>query len=113
VRRDQGFVLAPLRIGKLYMVRGGHIMRLQGVWGSDNKLPPAEQCYIGRYNLALSHPSRPVDPPAVGYSASHDDLRLLTAQDLAWLPRRAEMAKAKHVEYRDAEIAIEELTGNL
>lgn len=111
MRRDQGFVLAPLRIGKLYLVRGGHILRLQGSWGTENKLPPLEQHYSGRYNLAMTVPSSPVSAPASGASVNHDDLRLLTAQDLAWLPQRAANARARGLEDAalDAEIAIKEL----
>lgn len=115
MRRDQGFVLAPLRVGALYRVRGGHIMRYQGLWGTDNVPGPGlvrGQFGLTQHCLALSHPSVPVHAPAVGYSAAHADVRMLTAQDLEWLPKMVESAKAKGVEYRAAEIAIEELLNN-
>lgn len=87
------------------MVRGGHIMRYHGLWGTNNEPGPKEG-----HCLSMRHPREPIDPPACGYSAAHEDVRELTAADTAWLPERIAQAKARGVDYTDAEIALKELS---
>lgn len=87
-----------LRVGGIYMVRGGHILRYQGPWGGKGPC------------LAFRPPTHGVSEPPVGYSAAEVDvLYEVTAKDLPWLLDRREALKARSLSTEDINRVIDEV----
>jgi hypothetical protein len=97
--------------GTLCQLRGGHLMRYQGPWGTEGE---DRMKVVRSRGLAFRAPSEGLQEPAAGYSAGHWELlRVLTAADLPWLRERAEQARSRNleVEVRETEYVIAELSG--
>lgn len=93
-----------MKVGAVYLLAGGHVLRYQGPWGKDNHAP------ITGNGLAFRLPSEPVESPAVGYSAGRGEVtRELTASDIPWLLEREAAEKARNLPWRETRLVIEEL----
>lgn len=96
-----------LEVGKVYWLKGGHVLRYHGLWGSENvaELPPH---HCGSFRA----PSHPVSAPAVGYSASPDQvLHEVTMADMEALCRMRDDSRARNLDSfaDEIEIVIKEL----
>jgi hypothetical protein len=94
-----------LEVGKIYWLRGGHVLRYHGQWGSENvaELPKG---YCGSFRA----PSHPVSAPAVGYSASPEQvLHEVTLDDMEALCRMRDDSKARNLDASEIEFVIKEL----
>lgn len=90
-----------MKIGSVYLLRGGHVLRYQGLYA--NKGP----C------LAFRGVRAGVSEPPTGYSASRDEvLREVTEADLPWLKQREAGAAARNLpeDVLDMQHVIKELT---
>lgn len=89
-----------LTVGKVYLLRGGNLLRYQGPWGGKGPC------------LAFRCPQEGVSDPPVGYSASEGEvLREVTQADRGWLETRRDQARARnlHEAADDAEFVLREL----
>jgi len=104
--------LEELKVGKVYLLRGGYLMRYQGPYASSKqklgvysiKRDPSDPCLAFRTPRAEHDPSCPT-----GYSASLSDvLREMT--DRTWLESRRDQARARNLEEEtlDAEQVLSE-----
>jgi hypothetical protein len=85
-----------LRVGAFYLLRGGHMLRYQGLY--SNKGPCLA---FGAVDI-----EGPFDPPC-GYSASEGDvLQEITPADLEWLRFRREERKARNIGTEDVDYLI-------
>ena len=89
-----------LIVGKVYLLRGGYILRYQGPWGGKGPC------------LAFRCPQEGVSDPPVGYSASVEEvIREVTQADRDWLLTRRDQARARnlHESVADTEFVLQEL----
>jgi hypothetical protein len=79
--------------GKIYLLRGGHVLRCHGLWGGQ-----------GPY-FAFQPPSHGVTEDAAGYSAAAADvIRKISAKDLPWLFTRVTELEARNLKTEATEI---------
>lgn len=98
--------LEDLEVGKLYLLRGGHLMRYQGLYAKNGKPKGPGLAFRG-----VRHHHDPAVP--TGYSATKSEiLRKVTIDDLSWLEVRRDEARARDLEDHalDAQFALDELT---
>ncbi len=91
--------VGTMRVGAVYMVRGGNILRYRGLYTNTGPC------------LAFGPVTEegPFDPP-VGYSASKEDvLYEITAKDLPWLKDRQNQSVARGLDVADVKHLIAEL----
>ena len=92
--------MVELKVGALYMLKGGHVMRYRGPWGGTGS--------CGAYQM----PTEELSDPPVGYSASAEEvLRELTAADVPGLVERVAALRARglDIEADEAVAAVLEL----
>lgn len=97
--------VCDMRVGALYLLANGYLMRYQGPWGLSNyaTVPDA-------HGLAFSAPTVTVSPPAVGYAASAERvIRMLRHTDLPWLLRRESAEKARNLAWEETRFVIDEI----
>lgn len=101
-----------MKRGKVYLLKGGHVLRCHGPWGSTEA--DGFRSTRERPNLAFSAPSRALDDIATGYSAAPDEvIKELDASDLEWLPMRLLELEARGLddEAEEIRLVIRELRG--
>lgn len=78
-------------VGRIYLLKGGDVLRYQGPWGKDSCAP------LGKHDcLAFADPSQGVSSPASGTSIARSYvLQEVTARDIPWLLRREQQQKAR------------------
>ena len=95
-----------LTVGKVYLLKGGHVLRYQGFYCNSNGTPGKGP------NLAFRCVQEGVTEPATGYSAAPGDvLREITAADRDWLKSRRENAQARNLseDVADMDLVLREL----
>ena len=102
---------SPLRVGAIYLLRGGYILRYQGPYA-----PPPERFRRATPGpgLAFRAPSEGVQEPAVGYSAILSDVfRKLGPEDVPNLQKRRLNALARNLtgDVEELDVVIAELGG--
>ena len=105
--------VSEMRVGAVYMVRGGHILRYRGVYARANRPQGFNPAPRPNDNPCLAFGSvqdeGPFDPP-VGYSAlAEDALYEVTPKDLPWIRDRREQMLARKLDVTDIEHLIAEL----
>lgn len=104
-RRGREGVPMNLTRGKLYLLKGGHVMRYHGAWGSTERdgFRATKPGHCGAYQA----PSAELSDVAVGYSAGADEvIRELGPADLVWLDERFAQLMARNMEAEATEIRI-------
>lgn len=91
--------MESLKVGRVYLLAGGHIMRYQGLYaGRDGK--PKGPCLAFRGVTGTHDPECPV-----GYSASAEQVRReITAEDIGWLQERRAQAAARGLIAEEVEV---------
>jgi hypothetical protein len=101
-----------LRVGKIYMIVGGHIMRYQGTWKRPDKssfysMDSAEPA------CAFRDPSAGVvEPPSGGSVSAEDVMYEITVKHIPMLRQRVKAGRARNLNrYADEmEFVIKELS---
>lgn len=98
--------VSEMKVGAVYMVRGGHILRYRGVYASSGRAPLIDNPCLA---FGSVEDEGPFDPP-VGYSARAEDaLYEITPKDLPWIRDRREQMLARKLDVVDIEHLIAEL----
>lgn len=96
----------PFRVGGIYLLRGGKLLRYQGPWGiyHERQMPTG-------HGLAFRAPSEGVSLPAVGYSADPSEVLRgpLDARDVPWLRERLQAEKARQLPCQETQLVLDEL----
>ncbi len=94
-----------LKPGKFYTIKGGHILRFNGVYGKPWGTLPK-----GNENLAFSSPESEIAETATGYSCSQDDvLYEMTAENSEGLARRWWGLRFRNMSTADIEVVLTSL----
>ncbi len=103
-----------LKVGKIYMIVGGHIMRYQGQWKRPDK-PAFYSMDNAEPACAFRNPSAGIiDPPGGGSVAAEDVMYEITAAHIPMLRQRVKAGRARNLhQYADEwELVIKELTND-
>ena len=94
-----------MKVGALYLLMNGRILRYQGPWGLDNHAAvPEAHC------LAFSPPREGLMSPAVGYSSEASRvIRALRHVDIPWLQKRMASEKVRNLDWEETRHVIYEL----
>jgi len=101
-----------MKRGKVYLLKGGRVLRCHGPWGSTEAEGFASKHL--KPNLAFQAPSAELTDVAVDYSAAFDEvIKEIDASDLEWLPMRLLGLETRGLDAEAAEIrlVIRELRG--
>ncbi len=101
-----------LKVGAVYMVRGGHILRYQGIYESPlkpgfNPTPKRLRPIAHAFGPVIDE--GPFDPPAGASIAAEDALYEITAEKLPMLRFRLEQLQARKLPTEDVDYLITSL----
>jgi hypothetical protein len=111
VVEPEDFYRGDMKVGAVYMVRGGHILRYRGLYTRPERLGPTGRP-ADNPCLAFGpvQDEGPFDPPVGASIVRKDVLYEVTPSDLGWLRDRREQRLARKLDTADIEHLIRELT---